>query len=286
MSDLRAALRRCERAALDAGALAPIPTRLHEVEDGGIRFAVRVAAAREARPRLAREGRRAGTNPFLPYEQALFVGDVGEHHVCLLNKYPVLPGHALLVTRAYEDQEAPLTRSDCEALWVGLEALGGLGFFNAGARAGASLPHRHLQVVPTPLGRGPRATPIDPLLDDARFDDAVGRCEALPFHHAIARLRHLGGPDAPSPPEAAATLHALYREMARAFGCDRPGRPHNLLVTREWMLLVPRSRESWEGVSLNALAFAGAILVRDDPTLDRVRSLGPLNLLAHVGVPR
>ena len=50
------------------------------------------------------------------------------------------------------------------------------------------------------------------------------------------------------------------------------------------MLFVPRAVERWEGISLNALAFAGAILVRDASQLDRVRAAGPMALLRHAGV--
>jgi len=38
---------------------------------------------------------------------------------------------------------------------------------------------------------------------------------------------------------------------------------YNLLVMREWMVLVPRCRECFEGGSVNALGFAGCFFVRD-----------------------
>jgi ATP adenylyltransferase len=72
--------------------------------------------------------------------------------------------------------------------------------------------------------------------------------------------------------------------MARAFACDQSGRPYNLLLTREWMLFVPRARESWQGVSVNALGFAGTLLLRDADALERVRAAGPMAVLSHVGV--
>ncbi len=40
--------------------------------------------------------------------------------------------------------------------------------------------------------------------------------------------------------------------------------PWNLLVTRRWMLVVPRLCERFEGVAINALGFAGSLFVRDD----------------------
>jgi ATP adenylyltransferase len=237
---------------------------------------VRVATGSRSGPAAPAPG-----NPFLPYDEDLFVCDLPPRHVCLLNKYPVLPEHLLIVTRAYEDQESPLTPGDFEALWSVLFECDGLAFYNAGAVAGASQPHRHLQVVPLPLVRGGARTAIDALMEEARFDAVLGRAEQLRFHHALARLRDC----AQLPPSLAAdSLHGLYTEMARAFGCDRAGRPYNLLVTRDWMLFVPRSREHWHSLSLNALAFAGAILVRDETQLAELRAAGPMSVLERVAV--
>ena len=249
------------------------------MKDGGIHFAVRMIVGTD--PKRGKAAKPRDANPFLPYDEALFVGDVGSDHVCLLNKFPVLRDHALVVTRAFEEQQSPLEQRHFEALWTGLGEIGGLAFYNAGEMAGASQRHRHLQILPTPLQRGSHPTPIESLLDEARFDGPVGTASALPFLHALARLRSI---QRQAPSDAASALHQMYREMARAFGCDRPGRPYNLLATRDWMLFVPRAAEKWQGISVNALAFAGAILVRDVTQLERVRAAGPMTLLRHAGV--
>lgn len=266
-------------AALAEGALQPIPSELEEIEEGGIRFQLRVVT-RGTPKQAARAARPPDFDPFLPWDPALFVADVSDAYVCLLNKFPVVRHHALLTTRVFEEQEAPLSAVDFEALWACLAERDALGFYNSSALAGASERHRHLQLVP-PLVAGAATTPIDAVLDDARFDGPVGSAPALPFLHAFARLRSLV--DLPLA-EAAAALASLYAEMARAFGCNLPGRPSNLLLTREWMLFVPRAREKWEGVSVNALGFAGSLLVRDRDALARLRAAGPLAALRHVGV--
>lgn len=248
-----------------------------------MRFSVRLvkgAAGGPAKPR-AGVGRGAARNPFLPYEPELHVADLGPDHVCLLNKFPVLRDHALVITRRFAEQEDPLEAGDLLAVWSLLGEAGGLAFYNSGPTAGASQRHRHFQVVPTPLSRGARATPIDPLLEDARFDAALGHAPGLPFLHGLARLSSC---QRMSAGEAATALHGMVREMARAFGCDRPGHPYNLLFTRDWLLFVPRSRETWRGISLNALAFAGAVLVRRRAQLEALRTAGPMAALRHVGI--
>jgi ATP adenylyltransferase len=55
--------------------------------------------------------------------------------------------------------------------------------------------------------------------------------------------------------------------------------PYNLLCTRDWMLLVPRSREFFEGVSINAIGFAGGLLVRNREQLAILRDRGPMAAL-------
>jgi len=51
------------------------------------------------------------------------------------------------------------------------------------------------------------------------------------------------------------------------------------------MLLVRRSRESWEGVSVNALGFAGSLFIKDRTQIDMIRAQGPLAVLSEVGAP-
>jgi sulfate adenylyltransferase (ADP) / ATP adenylyltransferase len=280
------AVRRRTAAARRAGALVPIATRLHVVVDGGVRFAVREAAglARKARATAAQE--RSGADPFLPYDEALFVADLSATHLCLLNRFNAVDHHLLVVTRRFAEQQDLLDRADFTALWACLGELDGLAFYNSGPEAGASQRHKHLQLVPLPLGEGPERTPLDPLLAAARFDGEVGRVEELPFAHALARL----GQAAAAEPAAAATASLdLYRRLLAAVGeaaasgsGARPG-PYNLLVTREWMLLVPRSRAAAESIEVNALGYAGSLLVRDGEQLRRLERLGPMTLLRRVG---
>ncbi|TMA36345.1 MAG: phosphorylase [Deltaproteobacteria bacterium] len=278
--DLWGAIARRTGSARAVGALEPIETETLPAREGGIPFVVRVASALTARRRRL-DARSDRHNPFLPADPELVVGTIGEAHLCVLNKFPVIEHHALIVTRDYQDQEAPLERSDFEALWSCLRE-GGLAFYNAGAAAGASERHRHLQLVPTPIGEPPLATPLDAVQPDAHFDAGIGRIASLPFLHGIGRLRAIANQ---SPAEAAEPLLGLYRQLARAFGCHRHGQPYNLLVCRDWMMIVPRARGQWRGISVNGLGFAGALVVPGRTELDVVRREGPLRVLAHVAVP-
>ncbi|HHQ42277.1 MAG TPA: hypothetical protein ENK20_08305 [Chromatiales bacterium] len=117
-------------------------------------------------------------------------------------------------------------------------------------------------------------------------DAAPGDGARLPFPHALAPL----GPADWDACEGAERLWRLYRRLlgrigvqaVRREGRDWQSRPYNLLVTRRWMMAVPRTRERWEGISVNALGFAGSLLVPDDEALARLRAAGPMRVLAAV----
>ena len=56
------------------------------------------------------------TDPLGDYDPDLFVVDLAPSHYVLLNRFPVLAGHVLLVTRRFEHQERLLTVEDFAAL--------------------------------------------------------------------------------------------------------------------------------------------------------------------------
>lgn len=269
--------------AAGCGALEFFDTEREVVEQGGVAFAVRILASLERKQKTRTSRRRAGANPFLPYEEDLFVAEISERHLCLLNKFNAVEHHVLIVTRAFEEQESLLDLRDFEALWACMAEFEGLGFYNAGTVAGASQRHKHLQLVPVPLGFGPERTPIDPVLASARFDGAVGTVQDFPFVHALARLEAGAGR---SPAEVARETLATYDELRRVVDVDRDRRPYNLLVTNEWMLMVPRTREAYRAIPVNALGFAGSLLVRNREELAFVRECGPLTILRNVAVGR
>ncbi|MCY1033006.1 ATP adenylyltransferase [Corallococcus sp. BB11-1] len=261
--------------ALETGALQPITTEARTVVDGGATFQVRVLGrvALKERPRPA-PSRAAPFNPFAPPEPALVLGDVAPAHVCLLNKFNVVEHHLLLVTRDFESQDALLTAGDFDALATCLEGLDGLAFYNAGEIAGASQRHKHLQLVP-PLGPQVLRAPVEALLPALPGPGRVVAAGTLPFLHLLVGL----GPwEAPAP---GARMLAAYRLLREALGLGATS-PYNLLVTRDWMLLVPRSRAEHLGVNVNALGFAGSLLVRTPEQFSAVAALGPLELLRQV----
>jgi len=271
------------RRALASGAIQPIATERERVEDQGVRFLIHVLAGLERKQRALLLQGRDRTNPFLPYDPALYIADLSTTHVGLLNKFEVIPHHLLIVTRAFEEQRSRLTAADFAALAACVAEIDGLGFYNAGRTAGASQRHKHLQLVPLPIAGGPEPVPMEARLRPAVGGTGSGTVPELPFCNAAAGL----GTDPVADPRSwSEEVEARYRELLETVGDPLAEAPYNLLVTRRWMLLVPRGEETWRGMSVNALGFAGSLLVRDRDQLEAVRRHGPMRVLAEVARQR
>jgi ATP adenylyltransferase len=279
--------------ALRCGALQSIPTECQFVEQGGVNFLVRLlpnlARKEDAKKKQEKETTTSGKefNPFLPYEEDLFVADISDTHLCLLNKFNVIDHHLLIVTRSFEEQETLLTLQDFEAMRACLAEIDGLAFYNAGKVAGASQRHKHLQLVPLPLIPNGLKIPIEPVLASTRFEQSIGTTADFPFAHAVAQLDPHW---LESPVEGArATLECyctLLRKLGLISGSDessnRQSGAYNLLATRQWMLLVPRSLECFESIPVNSLGFAGTLAVRNEQQMKILVERGPMTVLRNV----
>jgi ATP adenylyltransferase len=126
---------------------------------------------------------------------------------------------------------------------------------------------------------------MEALFDSWAAAGAVLRLLRVPFRHAFALL---------DPPlfedreRAADRMQELYDAAMAAIAVAEQGaandapNPYNLLVTRRWMLAVPRSRERFDSISVNALGFAGSLFVRDAAEMQRLREAGPMSVLKQV----
>ena len=278
--------------ALNCDALQSIPTEYDFIEAGNINFLVRILsnlarkqkAKKKQQKKLAKSGKEF--NPFLPYEQDLFVGNLSETHLCLLNKFNVVDYHLLIITRQFEEQETWLTQADFEAMWLSLAEIDGLVFYNGGKLAGASQRHKHLQLVPFPLVPDGINLPIEPAIASVQFNNSIGIIPEFPFVHAIAAfnpdwINHLS--------EAAIFTLELYFELLATLGLSVGDNPfqsgaYNLLATRNWMMIVPRSQEKFEGISINSLGFGGTLLVKNSEQLQQLKSYHPLTVLKQVAL--
>jgi sulfate adenylyltransferase (ADP) / ATP adenylyltransferase len=277
--------------ARECGALKSIETEYHLIEQDNISFIVRtlsnLSRKEQARKQQHQQENKIGKriNPFLPYEPDLFVGDISPTHICLLNKFNVVDNHLLIVTRAFEEQTDLLNLEDFAALWSCMQEIDGLAFFNGGKIAGASQRHKHLQLIPLPFLSNVVHLPLDKAIAETDFQDSMGKLDSFPFRHGIASLEI----DLDQPAAVAAEIMRLrYHDLLNQVGFQvdletqkQPG-AYNFLATRNWMLIVPRSQESFQNIPINALGFAGSLFVRDRTSLKLLKKITPLRLLTEV----
>jgi len=270
--------------ATESGALQPIRTEHTLIRDAGIDFTVRWVSSlahKDVARVSAATHRDPNFNPFLPPEPELTVGPLGERHLAVLNKFPVIERHLLIITRTFEAQTAPLTHTDFVALATVMNALGGLGFYNGGAEAGASQPHKHLQWIPQ-AGEGAALGAFTSRLPAKLPAGKVATHPDLPWQHCFVRLAPEHAHDTGQFGEL---LYDAFLRACSAVGIDHdldPMPPYNLLASRDWLTVIPRRCEHHEHISVNALGFAGSLFVRRPEQINTVRDIGPLQLLTAV----
>ncbi len=284
------------RHALGCGALQPIETHYEFLEEAGMRFLVRILAnlgrkekAKESQ--LAHKQSGQDFNPFLPYDENLFVTNLSSTHLCLLNKYNVVDHHILIVTREFEDQDTWLNLADFQALALCMAEMEGLAFYNGGRSAGASQRHKHLQLVPPTLCPDGSPFPLAQVIEQLdcqtvpalSSSTCISRNPQFPFQHAIA---HLPAGWLGSVSDGAKRLLTTYQDLLIHLGGNLQHSPrtfpYNLLITQDWMVLVCRTQDNYQSIPVNSLGFAGSLLVKDQEQLDRLKSIGPMTVLKHV----
>ena len=279
--------------ALDCGALQSIATNYELLEVEDIQFLVRILVNLQRKTEAKKEQKKRekssgkNFNPFLPYEEDLFVSELTDTHLCLLNKFNAVDHHLLMITREFEEQENQLNLADFLAVTLTLKEIEGLVFYNSGKLAGASQRHKHLQLVPLPLVPQGVSLPISPWMTDVCLKQEINTIPQFPFINAIAACPDIS---TINPLEIAPILLEKYQQLIVKTDLDpqKSGKPapYNLLMTREWMMVIPRSKESYKNISINSLGFAGALLVRNAEQMEQLKQIGPLTFLQKVGIKK
>ena len=213
-------------------------------------------------------------NPFDPYETALVVDKIGENHHLILNKYPVQVGHILLITNSWKPQVGWLEKDDWNAIKSVNDDTSGLWFFNSGPLAGASQPHRHIQLLRRRSEEVscPREDWFLNLAGNSNGNEKLGE-------RTIAKAFNINN--------ESINLYDVYIELADKIGLGNPEidyvpkYPYNMLLTNNWIALIRRERDYVHGFSINSLGFAGYILVTEKSDYNYLAKNGPEKLLEN-----
>jgi len=203
------------------------------------------------------------------------VATLGSTHLLAVNKFPAARPHFLILTQdGFRRQFEPLDLDDLTAARLALSSFKSrhLLLFNCGIDSGCSRMHKHMQVLPGP----------DPELFTPWPDAADPRPPFLAFWHRF----QAGLPTTNS-------ILDIYRNLVQraetAIGHPAvgggPAIPHNVIMTRDWLVVVPRRAAGWEGADTNAAGMLGMICVHNEEKMHVWLNHGPINVLTRLGFP-
>ena len=211
-------------------------------------------------------------NPFKPWDKILEIDSIGNDHQLILNKYPVQLGHVLLISNEWKEQNGWIDIKDWEAIKKVNNDTTGLWFFNSGPIAGASQPHRHVQL----LRRDPYELSCPREKWILEFDNVIYKNDKFSKNLIIKKFSKSLNEE---------NIHEIYKELLYKLGLGdpkinkKPRYPYNLIFTNKWMLLIKRKADNLYGISINALGFAGYILVTEKSNISYLKKIGPEKLL-------
>lgn len=213
-------------------------------------------------------------NPFCPWEKILEIDKIGYHHQLILNKYPVQKGHILLITNNWKPQNGWLDINDWKAIQKVNKDTSGLWFFNSSPNAGASQPHRHFQLLRR--SKDEISCPREKWFLEMKKD--INSYSKLKKNIVVSKFNLL---------ENSISLLELYLELSKKLGLGdpisdrKPRYPYNLLITNKWIAIIKRSNDHIHGFSINALGFAGYLLVTEKSDINYLKEYGPEKLLEN-----
>ncbi|KAL0937961.1 ATP adenylyltransferase [Colletotrichum truncatum] len=219
------------------------------------------------------------------------VDAVDNTHLLMFNKFCAYRPHLILLTAdGHRRQFEALKEDDLDAATRVLGALNRgssgtkdargdgdeyLAIFNCGKEGGCSRLHKHMQIIPAPREFA--------LWPDEKVD--------VPFEYFVHRF----SAGWPSPGD----LARVYEEMLMRAARLVPGRedvveededghkiavPHNVILGRRWMVVIPRTKAGVDGAEANAAGMLGMVWASGEETLEKWLALGPRWVLGEVGV--
>lgn len=267
-------------------------------------------------------------DPFANPSPDLLINEIPKDnasHILVLNKYPVIPNHFIIATKANKPQTDVLEEGDLGTTYACIRAWeddsetakdGSLfAFFNSGEHSGASQLHRHLQFLPTQdmlIGNEERdgwGLVIRSMTSKAHPRLPLLHNPLLPIVHFAIKLEQ---------GISSSSLHSKYMMLMRAallastsssnslqagrldeaqVANNGPARfSYNLALTSDMMAICPRRTESAlipglsddHDVSINGTILSGTLMVKNEKEWHALLQNPHLldDMLEAIGYPR
>ncbi|CAI4286326.1 BAH_G0004980.mRNA.1.CDS.1 [Saccharomyces cerevisiae] len=230
-----------------------------------------------------------------------FGGADNKAYKLLLNKFPVIPEHTLLVTNEYQHQTDALTPTDLLTAYKLLCALDNeesdkrhMVFYNSGPASGSSLDHKHLQILQMPE----KFVTFQDRLCNGK-EHFLPTFNTEPLQDAKVSFAHFVLPMPESEETVDEDLLAMcyisILQRALTFFQDwlnenpELKKSYNLMLTKEWICVIPRSKAFSDEMKIgfNSTGYCGMILTKNDEVFSKITEKPELinDILLECGFP-
>ena len=151
--------------------------------------------------------------------------------------------------------------------------------YNCGEAAGCSRNHKHLQLF---------YQPNFPIFEQGRLKLQ----DRTPYIYFTQELNGDGQGDISSDQHQASQLAMIYKHLLaqcadalRISQSDSMTVPHNMVMTEDSMMLIPRRNAGLGKASANCAGMLGMVWIKDEAQLEEWTRQGPAKILAELGVP-
>lgn len=286
------------------------PSDVELVEDKGIEFELKIVEGLAKRPnnRATEPGESTEVteeilkevtekNPFLKPEPELTVVDslLSDYRI-ILNKYPNMEYHFLLVTKKFEKQDTLLKPLELEIMNSILDNINAKGlkffsFFNSGPESGYSQFHKHIQFMMLPNKFVPYQNNVIRGVDFFIPNESKETKRPLfypkaGFKHYILKIK--AREDCEDGEEYKDDLAILYMYLVRRVmnlfkEHEILKLSYNLLMMKDWIMIIPRRNAKYKDIWQNSLGFMGLFCLKNDELKQTVKQLGMLEILKQCG---
>lgn len=226
-------------------------------------------------------------DPFSQPEPELAIDlNYSDSHFLVLNRFPVLFGHFMMVTKEFESQNNPLSLNEIGSIFQILTTLGDnpeqrkwFAFYNCGPESGASQPHKHIQFMSIPEKF---KTIPERILELERIENIERMQPNISFAYCIERVM-----EGPVDAEALFMIYVslLRRVLTLAKRCGIEKISYSFCCTTKYIFLVPRKSAKADSIfGVNACAFMGLMICKDDATEQYIKSKSPEEVLKKVTI--
>ena len=279
--------------AVTNGHLIFTPTVMHHIKSGNMDFQVRLSTTLGKKPHGSGLSKvpLVRPDPFNPPDANLLVKELESRNL-VLNKYAISKHHLLVVTKDYETQYSILNLKDLKIVEMLINEIREpnlLFFYNCGTASGASVLHKHVQMLRC-LETG---IPIAKLISSHTMKNGeYFELDGFDFMHLCVKYNSFTAEKVQQHVKNLLKnlmdkIKPLYFEEYLQLPKDLQIEPlefisYNLIMTADWLIIIPRKFERWNGMGLNSVAFAGFIFAKTEQDLDLLIKKTPIKVLEEI----